>query len=154
MIDMKAICDALATRYTAAAIATPTGATALRPSFGQMPESAPAIPCIYIEPTTGTVVASVGIWDHHLFLDAVFLISKRTGTTRRPEKERQLWLGSLLAATEAQMKLGLGAASGYVVKSAFPQGWAWDEVDVADQAFHAIRIHYDVWAQETVSLTP
>lgn len=151
MIDFRAACVAFAERFDAGTIATPTGAKAMRPSFSEMPESAPALPCVYVEPTTGTVVANA-TWDHEMDVDAVFLISQRSGTTKRPEKERQLWLPSLLAATQAQMKLGIGAQIGWELKKAIPTGWTWDEVDVADISHHAIRVHYRLFIAETVNL--
>lgn len=152
MIDYQAICNALAARHAPGTMATPSGASAIRGASGQMPKGVPATPYMYVEPTSGTVVAQSGTWDEHHYMDAVFLLAKKSGDPARVEKQRQIWLPSLLTATTGQMKLGLGAQSGYSVKSAFPQGYEWDEVDVGGDAYDAIRVHYDVWVQETVTL--
>lgn len=153
VINLKGICDALALRFVAATIGTPSGASAMRGATGQTPKAITAFPYTFIEVQSGSIVANQR-WEHHIALDSVTVFSKRTGTTQRPEADRQRWLPYLIHATVDQMKLGLGAQAGYEVKSAFPTGWEWDEIEVAGEELYGIRVHWDIWVYETVSLTP
>ncbi len=154
MIALQAPCDALAARfYPAATLATPSGADAMRGSLGRMPKAVPGTPYVYIEVINGTVVAN-DRWEHEIDVDAVFLLDKRPGDPARVDKQRQLWLPSLLAATEGQLKLGIGAQSGYELAKALPTGWQWDEVAVAGDEYDAIRVHYKLFIYESVVLVP
>lgn len=153
-IDLKAICDGLAARFAAGTISTPTGAHTMRTSYAAPPKSAPVVPCVILEVQDGTIIANPGQWNHELNIDAVFLYSKRQGDTVRQDTERQRWLGNLLAATEAQLKIGLGAASGYTVDKALPADWEFTEYQVGSDLFDGIRVHFTVYVRETVSLTP
>src|SRR5688500_3538283 len=128
--DFKGTCDALAARFAHGTIATPSGALAMRASFGQMPNATPATPAVYIEPTTGSMAAN-STWDHEWDLDVVFLVDKVTADPKAIERQRQLWLPTLLAATQGQLKLGIGAQVGWELKKAIPTTWTWDQVDVA-----------------------
>jgi hypothetical protein len=154
VIDFEAVCNALAARFVAAAIGTPSGQTAMKKSYPEPPESAPQTPCHILEVQDGSVVANPGQWKHEMQVDGVFLISRRTGDTIRPEAIRRKWLPYLLHATVDQMKLGLGSASGYTVDKAWPTGWEWDEYKVAATEYHAIRVHWTVYITENVALTP
>jgi hypothetical protein len=82
----------------------------------------------------------------------VLLLNKRPGDPARVEAQRQRWLPALLAATEGKVKLGIGAQSGYEVMKAIPSGWRWAEEAVGAEEFDAIRVHYSVFVNETVSL--
>lgn len=154
MIDLKAIADALAARFAPGTIATPTGALAMRATYAQIPKNIATVPCVVLEVQDGTLTANPGQWNHEIRIDAVFVYSKRQADTVREEKQRQLWLGTLLAATEAQMKLGLGSASGYTVDKAIPTGWEFIEYPFGGEntTYDAIRVHFTVYARETVSL--
>lgn len=154
MINFKAICDALAARYQAGTIATPTGAAAMRKAYGQIPKSIPAVPAVVIDVQAGTVVANPGQWKHEIAIDVVFLLSKRPGDPARVDAERQRWLPTLLSATHAQMKLGLGGATGYSVDKAIPSGWEFTEFPFEGVEYDAIRIHFTVYVTETVTLVP
>lgn len=150
--DLKATCDALAARFAPSTITTPANGLAMRASFGQMPNTVPATPAVYVEPTDGEVVANAR-WEHEWNIDAVFLVDKSAADPKRIETQRQIWLPTLLGATQGQLKLGLGAQAGWELAKAVPTGWKWDEVDVAGTDFAAIRITYRVYVYETVSLT-
>lgn len=154
MIDFKAVCNALAARFAPGTIATPTGAVAMRAAYGQMPKNVAAVPCVLIEPTDGSINATSSQWEHQMHIDAVFLLSKRPGDPARVEAQRQIWLPSLLYATEKQLKLGIGAQSGYELAKAIPTGWEWIEYDVGGDAYDGIRIHFTIWIYETVTLVP
>lgn len=155
MIDFKLICDDLALRFAPGTIATPTGALAMRAAKGQMPKGAPTVPMVFVEALDGTVIAQDGgTWQHEMNVDVVFLYSKRQGDPVRQDAQRQMWLGSLLAATEGQLKIGIGAQAGYEVKKVIPTGWRWAEERVGADDFDAIRVHYTAYVNETVSLVP
>ena len=152
-IALKAIANALAARYAAGTISTPSGAQAMRASYGQTPKNTPTTPCAIVVVQDGSIIANAGQWNHELQLDVVFLISKRTADTPREETARQLWLGTLLAATEGQFTLGLSAASGYSVQKALPTGWEFTEYNVAGDDYDAVIVHFTIYATENVSLT-
>lgn len=154
MIDLKGICDALAARFAPGTIATPTGAVAMRASYAQIPKNVPTVPCVVIDVQDGTLIANPGQWRHEIAIDVVFLLAKRPGDPARVDEQRQRWLGTLLAATEAQLKIGLAAATGYSVDKAIPIGWEFTEFPVGADSYDAIRIHFTVYATENVSLTP
>lgn len=154
VIDFESIMDALAARFVAATIGTPTGATAMKASYAEPPKSVPQTPAHLLEVQDGEVVASPGQWKHEMRVDGVLLVAKRPGDPQRVETQRQLWLPYLLHATVDQLKLGLGGATNYSVDKAIPTGWEWDEVKVADIEFDAIRVHWTVYVTENVSLTP
>jgi len=153
VIDFEAICDALAARFVAATLGTPTGLTAIRKSYSETPKGVAALPAHFLEVLDGTVVLN-NRWEHEIRIDGVLLLDKRPGDTARSETVRRKWLPYLLHATVDQVKLGIGAASGYEVAKVIPTGWEWDKVDVADTEYDAIRVHWMVYLYETVSLTP
>ena len=154
VVDFKAICDALAARFVAAALGTPSGESAMVKSYAEPPESAPQTPCHILEVQDGEVVANPGQWKHEMRIDGLLLISRRTADTIRPEAKRRKWLPYLLHATVDAMKITLGAATNYTVDKALPTGWEWDEYTVGSTEYHAIRVHWTVWVTENVSLTP
>ena len=152
-IDFESIMDALALRFAAAQIGTPTGAVAMKASYAESPKSVPQTPAHVLEVQDGTVVAN-SQWNHEINVDGLLLLAKRPADPQRVETQRQLWLPYLLHATVDQMKLGLGGATGYTVDKAIPSGWEWDLFKVADVEFEAIRVHWTIYLTETVSLTP
>lgn len=154
MIDFYGICNALAARFAPGTLTTPAGASAIRASYGQLPKNVPAVPCVLLDVQSGTVVPNVGQWDHRASIDALFLLAKRPGDPARVDAQRQRWLPTLLSATQGQIKLGLGAQAGYEVKSALPTSWEFIEVAVGADEYDAIRITFEVWIKENVSLTP
>lgn len=154
MIDFYSICNALAARFAPGTIATPTGASAMRAAYGQLPKGIPSVPCAFVDVQSGTVVPNMGQWDHRASVDVVFLLSKRPGDPSRVDAQRQRWLPALLAATQGQLKLGLGAQANYEVKSALPTSWEFVEVAVGADEYDAIRVTFEIWIKETVSLTP
>lgn len=154
MIDLKAICDGLAARFAAGTISTPSGASAMRKSYAAPPKNLPAVPAVILEVQDGDLVANPGQWKHEIHIDAVFCYSKRQGDTVRADTERQRWLGTLLAATQGQLKLGLASASGYSVDKAIATGWEFTEYVAGGDEYDAIRVHFTVYVTETVTLTP
>ena len=155
MIDFYGICNALAARFAPGTITTPSGAKAMRPASGQIPKSAPVVPMVFVEATDGTVIAQDGnAWLHEMHVDVVFLTSKRQGDPVREDAERQRWLPTLLAATEGQLKVGVGAQPGYEVLKVIPTGWRWAEEGVTGQLYDAIRTHWSIYVNEYVSLVP
>ncbi len=154
VIDFSAICTALAARFLAAAIGTPSGASAMRASYAKPPKAVPATPAHLLEMQDGTVIASPGQWKHEMRIDGVFLLAKRPADPERVEAQRHLWLPYLLHACVDQMKLGLGSATGYSVDKAIPTGWEWTEYAVAGDGYDAITVHWTVYVTENVSLTP
>ena len=153
-IDFKAICDALAACYAPGTIARPTGAVAMRKSYGQIPKNVPAVPAVIVVPQQGTVTANPGQWKHEMALDAVFILAKRPGDPARVEAQRQIWLPTLLGATQGQLKLGLGSECGYSVDKAIPNGWDFVEFPVGGDTYDGIVIHYTVYVTQTVTLVP
>lgn len=154
MIDLKAICDALAARYAPGTMSTPTGAAAIRSASGRHPKDVVTVPMAYVDVENGDLIANPGQWKHEISLDLVFVLSKRPGDPVRVDEQRQRWLPSLLAATQAQMKLGLGGASGYTVDKAIPAGWEFTEETIGATEYDSIRVHYTVYVTENVTLTP
>lgn len=154
MIDLEAICDALALRFEPGTIGTPSGGPAMREVYSESPKSVPTVPAVLLEVQDGTLVASPGQWKHEISIDVLFLLSKRPADPVRVETNRRKWLPYLLQATAGQMKLGLGGASGYSVDKAIPISWEFTEFDVADVTFDAIRVRYVAYVTESVTLTP
>ncbi|HUT76773.1 MAG TPA: hypothetical protein VM285_03750 [Polyangia bacterium] len=154
MIDLEAICDALALRFEPGTIGTPSGGPAMREVYSESPKSVPTVPAVLLEVQDGTLVASPGQWKHEISIDVLFLLSKRPADPVRVETNRRKWLPYLLQATVGQMKLGLGGASGYSVDKAIPISWEFTEFDVADVTFDAIRVRYVAYVTESVTLTP
>lgn len=142
-MDLKAICDALAVRYDPGTISTPTGAQAIRNSYGQMPHSMPNTPSVVIVPQEGEATPGTGMWDLRNKIDVNFYISKAPGDLARVELQRQLWLPTLLSACTASMNLGIA-----VVKSTFPISWEFIELPYGGDQYDGIVIHLEVWVQE------
>ena len=154
MIGFASICDGLAARFAAATMGTPSGAPAIQRTYGARPTSLPALPAVYVAPTQGSVVAASDHWRHEMDLDAVLVLSKSPGDPATLDLWRELYLPYMLAATEGQVKLGLGAQTGWEVAKALPTGWDWDEPVIDADKFDGIRVHFRVWVNETVSLVP
>lgn len=153
VVNVDAICVALAARFAAATIGTPTGADAMRVSHPGMPKGVPVTPCHLLEMQDGSVVANPGQWKHELNIDGVLLLAKRPGDPARVEKQRRLWLPYLLHATVDALKITLGGGAGYTVDKAIPTSWEWTEYSVSDNEFDAIRVRWVVYVTENVSLT-
>lgn len=154
MIGFLAACNALAARFAPGTITTPTGAVAMRHAYGQMPKNVAAVPCVLVEPVSGSIDANPDRWLHQMDVDVLFLLSKRPGDPARVETQRQTWLPTLLAATEGQLKLGLGAQSGWELAKAIPIGWEWTEYLIGAEEYDAIRIHFRLFIYESVVLVP
>lgn len=151
-IDFEAVCDALAARFVAATVGTPSGQTSIRKSYSETPKAIAALPAHYLEVREGSIVAN-SRWEHEISVDGVLVIAKRPGDTARTETIRRKWLPYLLHATVDALKLGI-APGAYEVAKALPSGWEWDEVEVGGTEYDAIRVHWTLYLYETVSLTP
>ena len=147
-MDIEAICDALAARYTPGTIGTPTGVPAMRAAYGQMPHSMPNTPAVVVMPQDGDVVAESGSWVLTNNIDVNFYLSKAPGDIERVETYRQKWLQTLLEAVLGSLTLGS------IVKSAFPIGWEFTELPYGGDQYDAIVIHYQVIVREAVTFTP
>lgn len=154
VIDFYGIGTALAARFVAATIGTPSGAPAMRASWPMPPKNVAAVPCVVVEFDEGEVVASPGQWQHQATIDVWFLLSKRPGDPARVDADRRRWLPYLLHATVDKMQLGIGAQVGYTVDKAFPLTWSFTEYTVGGDEYDAIHVPYRVWVTETVTLTP
>lgn len=153
MIDLEDICDGLAARFAAATIGTPSGAPAMRYVYAETPNNVAATPAVILEVDSGEIVANPGQWKHEIVINVIFLLARQQGDTRRVEEARRRWLPYLLNATQGQLKIGLGGASGYSVDKAIPAGtWEFTEYDVAGDTYDAIRIPFTVYVTETVTL--
>lgn len=150
MMDFNDICDGLAARFEPATIGTPTGADAMRSAWGQAPNGPKPTPFAVVFPQDGEVTYTPGqrLGQHNL--DLQFFLSKAGGDFSRVETQRQLWLPYLLSATDGQMKLGL---SGTVLK-AIPVSWTYAEIVYGGDTYDGIVIHFRVWTEESVTLTP
>jgi hypothetical protein len=151
MFSLENICDALATCHAGTAIGTPTSATAMRATYGQMPNNVPMTPCVVIMPKTGEAIFGSGTWDTTHQIDALFYHSKRQGDIPRSETERQRWLPLLLSATKSQVALGLSTAG---VKSALPTGYEFVTLTYGGDEYDGIVVHYEVIVREPITLTP
>lgn len=150
-MNLKSICDAIAARYAPGTISTPSGAEAMRNSYGQSPHSMPNTPAVVVQPQTGEAVPGSGTWDVTHQVDVEFYLSKSPGDVARVEKQRQLWLPTLLEAVLGQMQLGLGSDG---VKSALPTGYEFTTLDYGGDIYDGIVIHLDVIVREPVTYTP
>jgi hypothetical protein len=147
------MCDALAARFAPGTISTPTGASAMRKAYSEAPKNIPAVPAVFLEVKDGDIVANPGQWKFEHNVDVVFLLSKRPGDPARVETQRRYWLPILWAATQGQLKLGYGGASGYSLDKAIPTGWEFTEEAVAGDLYDGIRLHWILYVTETVALT-
>lgn len=155
-MDLKAICDALAARFTAATMGTPTSSPAMLATYGQQPKSgSQALPATIVEADiAGQVITDNDAWRYRIHVPTVTLFSKRPGDSAQVEAWRQRYLGYLLAAAEGQMKLGIGAQPGYEVKSAMPMDFEWLEYPIGSDDYDAIRVRWEVLVQRVPVLVP
>lgn len=153
-IDFESIMDALALRFVAAQIGTPSGATAMKASYAEPPKSVPQTPAHLLEVQDGTLELLSPGFRHEMNVDGLLLLAKRPADPVRVEEQRQRWLPYLLHATADQSKLGIGAQAGYEVLKVIPVGWEWDTYKVAEVEFEAIRVHWTIFISETVVLVP
>lgn len=151
MHNLENICDALAAAYAGTAIGTPTSATAMRATYGQMPNNVPMTPCVVIAPQEGEVVYESSFWSVTHQIDALFYHSKRQGDLPRSESERQRWLPYLLNATNAHLSLQLSAAG---VKSAMPTSYEFTTLTYGGDEYDGIVVHLDVIVRETITMAP
>ena len=126
----------------------------MRYSYAEPPNGIPATPAHVLEVQDGTITPNAGQWMHTINIDGLLLISQAQADMPRIETQRQLWLPYLLHATVDQWSLGLGAQSGWSVKSVLPAGWTWDTYDVAKVEYEAIRVHWVMTILENVAATP
>lgn len=110
-MDVGAIAEALAARYTAGALpATPAGADGIRSSSANIPNQLPARPCVLVFPDQGALDAGGGIrigqltWFVRLYYDEV-----GGGDLERDSDELRDWLSLFLDQHKAQVHLGLAA---------------------------------------------
>lgn len=146
--------DALADRFEAATLGTPSGCPAVRAVYPVSAKSVPSLPAVVFEVQDGTVVANPGQWKHEWNVDVLLLFAKRPADPQTVETYRQGYLPYMLGATKDKLKLGLGSEAGWSVDKAIPAGWEWTEYRVADVDFDAIRVPYTVYVTESVTLTP
>jgi len=151
MFSLENICDALAACYAGTAIGTPTNATAMRATYGQMPNNIPMTPCVVIMPKTGEAIFGAQTWDTTHQIDALFYHQKSQGDIPRSETERQRWLPYLLSATKSHGTLQLSASG---VKSAMPTGYEFVTLTYGGEEYDGIVIHYDVIVRESITLVP
>jgi len=149
--DFYSVCSALGSAFAPGTIGTPTSESAMRAVYPHGVKSIPAYPAIVLQVSHGEVVGNSDNWSHKAYIDAILLLSKRPGNPVTVEASRQRWLPYMLSATETHLKLGVGAQTGWELKSAMPIGWEWAEVNVDDDPFDGIRVHYEVWIYETMS---
>ena len=149
-MDFEAICDAIAARYAPGTLATPSGAQAMRASYGQAPHSMPATPAVVVRPRDGEVILGSGQVMGQHNIDVEFFLSKAPGDIERVETQRQKWLPYLLTATYGQLKLGLAGT----VDKAIPMGWEFTELPYGGDSYYGIIVHLRVWTTETQALTP
>lgn len=142
---MKAICDALATRYTGM---TPPSGETLRKAYGQTPHSMPQTPSIVFMPQDGEMVTEPGMWVGTHRIDLIFYLSKSPGDLARIETQRQKWLGPLLSRLDGATTITL-ASSG--VKSALPIGYEFTEVPHGGDNYDGIIVHLEVKTREAVT---
>lgn len=150
MIDFEDICDGIAAAY--ANPGTPTSEVPIRASYGQAPNSIPALPCCVVMPQDGEVTyeSSNRTGEHNIDLN--FYLSKSPGDLVRVETSRQRWLPYLLDALHSAVQVGQGGSGG--VQKALPTGYEFTELPYAGEQYDAIVIHLRVWTSETVVLVP
>lgn len=151
MFSLENICDALAACYAGTAVGTPTSATAMRATYGQMPNNVPMTPCVVIMPKSGEAIFGAQTWDTTHQIDALFYHQKSQGDLARSETERQRWLPLLLSATKSQVALGLSTAG---VKSALPTGYEFTTLVYGGEEYDGIVVHYEVIVREPITLVP
>ena len=145
---MKAICDALATRY---ANMTPPAGETLRAAHGQAPHSMPTTPRIVFFPQDGEMVTEPGMWVGTSRIDLTLYLSKAPGDLARVETQRQKWLGPLLSRLDGATTITL-AGSG--VKSALPVGWEFTEVPYGGDNYDGIIVHLEIITRQAATFVP
>lgn len=132
-MDVYAISNALAARFKA--VTAPTGQSAIRAAYGQVPQGIAALPCVVVFPRSGTQELNASRLFSTIEFDVLFLVSKSPGDAARIEATRQKWLAPLLAALDGQIQLGLP----YVVK-AWPTAWEFAEITYGGDPYDGIRL--------------
>lgn len=148
-MDVLAIADALAARYAPGTLAPPSGQPAIRRSTARLPNSIPTDPWVLVNPPNGELELGSGQVTYHLDFEVFFHVSHKKGDIPRDIAVLDSWLGTLLIATYAAMKLGVAG-----VMKAYPMSWELVIVTYAGYEFDAWKITVRVDFQENQVFVP
>lgn len=146
-LDMLAVADGLATRYSA--LTPPTGLTAIRQSTARPPNNVPADPFVIVFLDTGDPVYRSGDrkTEHHFIVR--FYLAKKSGDIGKDQVTLLRWLGVLLDATHSSLSLGVSGVS-----KAIPLRYAMVVLPYGGDEYAGIELTVTVWTTDTVTLTP
>jgi DNA mismatch repair protein MutH len=146
-LDIDAIAEALATRYSA--LTPPTGYTAIHAATSHAANAAVQTPYLIVWTRTGELVYSGGgLRQGETDFDVVLYLDRAQHDMPRETERLQKWVGVLLDATHAATKLGLSAT----VLKALPVSWEIDDQRYAGPTYDILRIRVRVWTEDTVTL--
>lgn len=101
------IADALALKYAPGTLTPPTGYPAMRVSTARLPNAIPTSPWVLVMLPKGDVTLAPQWLDHSMAFHVLFHFAKHTGDLARDMTAMLSWIGVLLAATYADMDLGV-----------------------------------------------
>lgn len=149
-MDVYAIANALAARYTATYMTAPAGLKAITDATAQAPNNIPNTPYLIVWPSEGSLTYLSGIREGEAIYHVIFYYSaKSEGDMPRETTALQKWVSVLIDQTHGQTKLGLS-----IVRKALPEKWEIGTVTYAGEVFEAATLHVHVWTEETVILVP
>jgi hypothetical protein len=152
-LDMLAIADALAARYSAANVTAPTGYDAIRSSTARLPNNVSAFPCVEVYPpgpgeSEFTYQGGQRKGEHKFTVR--FYYGKASADLARDFAGLYSWFGVLIDQLHGQMKLGLAPA---VTKAIlFDGGIGTHEYGGVEYA--VIELTITVYTEDTVTFTP
>lgn len=146
-LDLLAIADALALRFSAANVTPPTGQPPIRTSTARPENNAPPDPFVFVLLDDGTLTVGPMREGEHRFL-VRFHHSQKSGDTAEAHMVLLAWLGILLDQLNAAMLLGLAGA---VTKSQ-TTGYRLATFTYGGTEYWGIEIPVTVWTKHSVVL--
>lgn len=143
------IADALAAKFAPAAITAPSGLPAMRASTARLPNNIPTSPWVLVSLPKGQVVLGAQELNHSMEFHATFHYAKQSGDTPRDMAGMLAWLGVLLAATFADMDLGVAG-----IRKAYPTTYDFVVATYGASEFYGWDITFIVDFNETQAMTP
>jgi hypothetical protein len=114
-VNALMLANGLAARYAPGTLTPPTGYPPVRASTAALPNNIPTSPWVLVSLPGGELVLGSGEINHTLNFHVLFHYAKASGDVGRDMTAMLAWLGVLLAATWADMDIGVTG-----VRKAYP----------------------------------
>ena len=152
-LDMLAIADGLAARYSAANVTPPSGYTNIRNSTARITNNLGPFPCVEVYPpgpgeSEFTYQGAQRKGEHDFTVR--FYYGQSSGDLARDFAGLYAWFGVLIDQLHGQMKLGLAPA---VLKALLTSGGIGTHT-FAGIEYPVVELTVTVWTEDSVSFTP